>query len=236
MVRDLHRPEPETLDRFLRELSLDPSTHEEIKRAFALYYAAVFEENPKTKAELCCLANLLIGKHEQIRLQETIGKAIGAPIRSALDDPEYRWDSLPVPLWVRLSGAALVKGIMGPAIRRFEARWQTLVTQMMMTLATPSGTLKLGADLPPLPDGTMYPPDLQILTLPELVDTLKEWDYTPDTITGSGAKDWTDLKDRMNFIADLFRSRQQDPALFSPPFSPQQMEKIIAGSVPEGRL
>lgn len=52
----------------------------------------------------------------------------------------------------------------------------------------------------------------------------------------SGATDWSSLKDRMNFIVDLFRSRHLSPAVFARPFSLTQESEVMAGRVPEGPL
>jgi hypothetical protein len=40
----------------------------------------------------------------------------------------------------------------------------------------------------------------------------------------------------MNFIVNLFRSRQQDAALFNPPFSSGQLELLAEGQRPPGPL
>jgi hypothetical protein len=61
-------------------------------------------------------------------------------------------------------------------------------------------------------------------------------DRTPDSLVGSAAHDWTELSDRMNFICDLFRSRQLDSGLFEPPYTDAQDAAIAAGRVPDGPL
>jgi hypothetical protein len=55
-------------------------------------------------------------------------------------------------------------------------------------------------------------------------------------LEGSGADNWSDLNDRMHFIADLFRAYQEWPQLFDPAFTPVQVIEIKAGRKPEGRL
>lgn len=50
------------------------------------------------------------------------------------------------------------------------------------------------------------------------------------------AADWSKLGDRMNFIVDYFRSRQQSAKLMQPPFSASQTEAIRAGRLPVGPL
>jgi hypothetical protein len=84
-----------------------------------------------------------------------------------------------------------------------------------------------------------FPETLRTIENHELESLLsgpQGWDRTPNSLAGSGARDWTKLSDRMNFIVDLFRSRQTDPDLFRAPFSPEQRDAIMAGRVPAGPL
>ncbi len=62
------------------------------------------------------------------------------------------------------------------------------------------------------------------------------WDRTPDSLAGSGARDWTDIRERMNYIVDLFRSRHFDAGLFAAPYDERQRAAIHAGRVPPGPL
>lgn len=61
---------------------------------------------------------------------------------------------------------------------------------------------------------------------------LQTYDCTPNTLRGSGATDWTSFEDRMNFIIDYFRSRQQTLNLLQPPFCAEQVEAMKAGRIP----
>jgi hypothetical protein len=57
-----------------------------------------------------------------------------------------------------------------------------------------------------------------------------------DSTQGSGATDGASLRQRMHFIADLFRTRQEVASLLGPPFSPEQAIAIKAHRRPAGRL
>jgi type II secretory pathway component PulJ len=81
-----------------------------------------------------------------------------------------------------------------------------------------------------------YPPDLQAIELKRVKEILEDLDWTPETLRGSRAANWSDLDDRMNYIVDFFRSHQQNSELFEPPFTTEQMAEIDAGRVPSGRL
>src|SRR5690606_27790854 len=79
----------------------------------------------------------------------------------------------------------------------------------------------------------VFPDDLLELDDPDLLDLLRRFDSHLDTMLLSGANNWADLNDRMGFIVDLFRSRQQDLALFGPPFKPPQLALMERGIVPD---
>jgi hypothetical protein len=113
-----------------------------------------------------------------------------------------------------------------------------LVTRHLLGFAIGTEPLRVSRDVPRV-GSRRYPDTLKRIDTPELAEFLfgpQGWDRTPDTLTGSAAHDWTKLEDRMNFIVDLFRSRQADPDLFAPPYSDEQRAMIMAGRVPSGQL
>jgi hypothetical protein len=109
-------------------------------------------------------------------------------------------------------------------------------TSNMMRLGLPDGRggvkpISLGRDVPAF-RGQSAPLELQGLQNPDAQRLVDRYDRNPDRLTNSGAQDWTNLDQRMNFIVDLFRSRHDDPALFQDPFSPSQTREIAANRVP----
>ncbi|MDC0674401.1 hypothetical protein [Nannocystis radixulma] len=113
---------------------------------------------------------------------------------------------------------------------------RSLLTRWMMTIDLPEGPLALGRDVPMTRDGRMFPPPLMQIEHPELRAVLEEVDRTPDTTAGSAADDWAALADRMNFIVDLFRSRQRDASLRRAPFRLDQVAAMELGVRPLGPL
>jgi hypothetical protein len=112
------------------------------------------------------------------------------------------------------------------------------VTEHMLSYSIGREGMRVSRDVPRL-NGASFPKTLQTIEMPELerfLDGPQGWDRTPDSLTGSAAKDWTKLADRMNYIVDLFRSRQEDPNLFTAPFTDTQTSAILAGHVPAGQL
>jgi hypothetical protein len=172
--------------------------------AFTHYHEAMLAPEPKARAELILLANLLVGHHEQTRLQGPIARAMNAPL------PRGRLCAL------------------------IEEPWRALLTRRIMTIELPSVTLDLGEDLPPWSLRSDFPRDLREVTHPRLRGLLDELDLTPNTVAGSAARDWASLRDRMNFVVDFFRTRQQDRLLYDQPFTFLQVAAIAEDRVPHG--
>jgi hypothetical protein len=99
-----------------------------------------------------------------------------------------------------------------------------VLTECFMTLDLPGGRLRLGRDVAGVSAAMLREP-----TTPELVELLATVDPEAGSALGSGAEDWADLSQRMHFIAELFRSRQEDDSLFDPPFTAPQTEAIRQG-------
>ncbi len=201
-----------------------PNGQRYLKQAFRRYYRAFFEPDKKKKAEHILLANIEIGFHEQTRLQPEIAEALEA---SVVDPGLFKTNLIralfPKRNWI-LEIGRLFKSIFNMstpldlAIEKFarEARHQIrlFLSAHLMELGLPTGVhLHLGADLK-----AHFPPNLKILTNPDLLALLKKIDPTPDSLKDTGAKDWADLYDRLHFIADLFRCFQETPDLLLPPF------------------
>ena len=227
------RRQAQVLDAFVAALAPGPAARDgqdSLKLAFTSYLAAANAATAKERAELTLYGNVLIGLHEQTRLQEHIQGGIDAPLspevyRSLRAGTVWR---LPILSWLfdrrlRLLHAGL------------RETWERIATRHFMRLALPNGgSLSLGADI--VVAGRPFPADLDPLHHPDLIALIKTYDPQLDTLRGSGARNWTDLRNRMAFIADLFRSQQCDPKLFTPPFEPEQVAAMRAGRMPTGAL
>jgi hypothetical protein len=113
-----------------------------------------------------------------------------------------------------------------------------VVTTHLLSFTVGAEAIKVSDDVP-VHGVSPFPETLRTIELPELQSLLAGpdgWDRTPNSVDGSAAHDWTQISDRMNFIVDLFRTRQSDPNLFTAPYSPAQREMIYAGNVPAGPL
>ena len=117
------------------------------------------------------------------------------------------------------------------------ALWfRRIATRMIMTLRLPYGDIRLGKNLPRLPNRRSHPDVLVDIELEPLRALLERYDRTRGGLRNSGARDWGNLDDRMNTIVNLFRSRQKSYELFAQPFLYEQRNQLSQGMVPAGRL
>jgi hypothetical protein len=200
-----------------------------VVRAFSAYGQALGQ--PDERAALVLQANTLAVSHEQARLQPAISSALDAAISDTLKriiDNDVV-GHVPTP-----EARRAVDELTDQVCQMLDVVWDTALTESIMQLVTASETLDLRRDVPPLPEG-MFPPALRDLS-GAAAAIVAEWDRTSGTGAPSGARDWARLEERMNYIVNLFRSRQRDPSLFNPPFSVAQLAVLATGSLPPGPL
>jgi hypothetical protein len=233
---------PDALAAFLDELRPGdpPDGQEYLRQAFRSYTDALSARDPKARAQLILLANLAIGWHEQVRLQPEIREALDAPLAEPV---KLRRDLLvelarlrPVSasrmLWALVPGRrSALKRLLDELDRHVKRVAHEAVTELLMTLALPGETLGLAHDVP-----GAFPAELRAIDNRDLLLLLSQIDPTPDTTRGSGARSWSDLHERIHFIADLFRVYQQRTELHDSPFNAAQVALIKAGTRPEGAL
>lgn len=114
-------------------------------------------------------------------------------------------------------------------------RW---ITARLLNFHIGEDELRVGLDVPN-EEGQSFPETLREIENPELLAFLEGeegWDRTPDSLAGSRARDWANLRERMNFIVDLFRSRHLNPKLFAAPYTGEQCEELMEGRIPSGPL
>ena len=215
--------------------------------AFEQYLIASYEPGADAQAERVFVANAAVGLHEQRHLDPMIDEMLSFPLLNrmakAAFTPLFHLADLTRParekmgvlfeaelvrsLLVRWPGLSEAAELSREARGFFEhVRKQRLTyafsTRFVLALPLGDDMLEVGKDVSS-PDGVaMFPEHLRVFDTTDehfraLLGDVLSWDRTPDTLVGSAATDWSDLGDRMNFILDLFRSRQQNPALFTNP-------------------
>jgi hypothetical protein len=232
------RVDPRALSAFLDGLHPGdpPEGQDSLRRAFSHYAQAVEAADPRERAELLHLANLEIGMHEQTRLQPEILAALEVPFETAtglgrrillvLAPGSVGWWG-----WASTAAAAVLGAFGKLSERSIRALLRHAVTEALMTLRLPDGTLRLGRD-----PGAEPPESLREPRNPELVAMLDRFRPAPGDADGAGADDWSVLDERMLLIARFFRCRHEDRALFGAPFTPEQVRESEAGRVPGGVL
>lgn len=195
-----------------------------LRQAFNAYAHAAFETDPNKKSELILLGNLQIGYHEQTNLTSYIENAMNAPVKEAFRDVliEHVTRSLDrMPFGsgrfarFALERSGLLEKMVEPLADALSSGFRRVATEHMMKLAMPTETLTLGDDLP---SRGGFPEALRTIENPDVLAVLAKLDKTPNSLEGTGASDWVSLEQRMHFIGDLFRSRQQEPSLWDSPF------------------
>ena len=191
-----------------------------LREAFTAYAHALRTGDATERAQAMLLANLLVGYHEQRRLQDQIRAALDC---AKPDLEQMRKDVLKavLPRWWRRIRHRIMRliGLKPPLdvllddmIKQVSRIIRELATAELMELRLPSKTLRLGTDL-----RSDYPEVLRNPTYPPLLDFMRVADLRADTFD-PGVHDWSDFAYRMHYIARLFRSHQHDAELLSAPF------------------
>ena len=236
-------PQDATLDSAEFQAFLDglrpgepPDGQRYLRQAFARYQQVHFEGDPKTRAELTFLANLEIGMHEQTRLQPEIREALDAPYVTK-EDLGRRLLEVLFPSaagWragLKRTAAAPI-GPIGRGAQRVAADLaREVITESFMVLSLPGRVLALGVHL-----DQPYPDALGELRSPELIELLMRFEPEAPALDDCGARDWSDLQQRMHYIVHLFRAFHAWEELSRPPFTPDQVRRFSAGVVPDGEL
>jgi hypothetical protein len=181
------------------------------------YYAALFEEDPKRRAEHILAGNVLLVAYEQTRLDGYVDASLA--------------------LFTERAMRQLVRHGRGE-LRSHLHYWPSMAYARVMTkglvLDLPNQRLYPARPLPPLPDSPLFPEDLDVITLPLLQALLTRWDLSDGQDDRRRAWNWADLNDRMSYIVNLFRSRQQYEPMFQPPFPADVERALLAGRLEPG--
>ena len=232
--------------RYLQERSADatfldglrpgdpPEGQRYLRQAFARYDRRRLERNPKVRAELAVLANLEVGLHEQTRLQPEIREALDAAYTTqedlgrraleALVPSAARWWSV-----VRQPAIAVAGAVAAGAQRSASKLAREVITESFMVLSLPDRVLALGMHLT-----DAYPEALAEPADADLAELLARFEPVPPAPDDCGARDWSDLDQRMHYIVHMFRALHFSEQLARPPFSPEQVASFTEGIVPDG--
>lgn len=212
-----------------------PDGQDLLKSAFAHYAIAERDGDHGARAEAVFLANVQVALHEQTVAQPLIREALDAVLLDVADVRRIvvsRLDALladgPLAVVHTGLGKRVLNALADAISEELRAIARLVITERMMTIEMPNGqTVRLGADVP-----AIFPPSLSRVTNRALAAQLAAFDRTPNSTVGSGTLDWSNLSDRMHFLADFFRCYQEDPSLFNPPFVDEDIRAIERDECP----
>ena len=211
-----------------------------LREAFTAYCEAKFMSDTKNKSEVVHYANLLIGFHEQTRLQPEIVEAMTAPLKNVNDLRYIIFKQFLPGGWLHIRYfLSRVFGIKFPLdklldqlIELAKKHARAVITRFMMSLYIPGcPVLRLGENL-----NRALPAQLLQISNEKLKELLFKIDPTPDDLKESGAKDWGNFEDRIHFIADFFRCYYDYQNLFDSPFLDDQVTILKQRKRPSGNL
>jgi hypothetical protein len=113
-----------------------------------------------------------------------------------------------------------------PLQRKLTQLSRRVITESLMVLTLPAVVLWLGRNLEAPGE----------VTDAELRELMARYEPVPPAVDDCGAEDWSVLEQRMHFIVHLFRAHHVDGTLGTPPFTAAQVERILAGELPDGDL
>ena len=213
-----------------------PDGQRYLRDAFERYERRQLERDPKARMELAVLANLAIGFHEQTRLQPQIREALDAAYATQEDlgrrALEALWPSA-ARLWpvVKRPAAAAVGVVAAGAQRATSRLAREVITESFMVLSVPGRVLALSMHL-----GDAYPEALREPANAALLELRARFEPLPPAPDQCGARDWSDLHQRMHYIVHLFCAFHLREELSQPPFTPEQVASFGRGVVPDGEL
>jgi len=209
-------------------LATTPPNPQNLQAGMRAYFDAITETNPKAKAELVLLGNLLLGAYEQTRVDGYLTATLSLFTTSWL----HRLMRGPKPGFVALLG----RGLAAPV----STLYALFATRFFLALELPSpggmAELMVGKPVPSTSGSSRqlaFPETLRHIGNPKLQAVLTCYDLSDRRYNKTRARDWASFADRMNYITNLFRSHQRDLALFRSPWTPDQEASLLAGMLPD---
>lgn len=229
----------EALELDARSVSDSPHGQREMSWAFTEYFMAMYEDDPDERAERIYVANCFVGLQEQVRVDHILDELLDVPEVNhwvlLLAEPLVRlWRAgfglraqLRRRLGLRRSPSALERTCRLLHACLVDGRTTQVLGTQIMEMDLGVERLEIDEDVPWSSPTAMYPEELAHFDedaggFRARLDVLLEWDRTPGSTEASAVDDWSVLADRMNFIVDLFRTRQQYAHLHAHPLEAGQ--------------
>ena len=189
----------------------------------------------KDRAELILLGNLRLVAYEQRRLQPLLERNLEHLPQAVRFRLATRWLARPTLVSQVLTRAYLQ---VAPHVEVLDEAFQIAATRYVYSMTLGAEELPFGADLPLPPpahpllrdrqpdedreryaDGEFFPYDLQVISMPELWAEFDKHDRSAGRGLRTAVDNWLRYPERLSFIANVFRSRQQMTTLYGRPSS-----------------
>jgi hypothetical protein len=193
------------------------------------------DEDRKRRAELILLANMRLGAYEQKRLQPVLERnlkylpeAVRLRIGTRLLGRETWMTRTAMELYARVQ----------PGEELLDEAFQIAATRHVYSMILGNEILRFGVDLPLPPpahpllrdtqpqrdkvryaEGDFFPYHLQVIERHDLWAEWEQFDRSAGQGVRTGVDNWLRLPERLNYIVNLFRSRQQLVDLYDSPSS-----------------
>jgi hypothetical protein len=195
-----------------------------LKQGLHAYYLAQAEPAPKAKAELVLTGNLFVAAYEQHRVDVYLTATLGLFTTTWLDRI-MRGDDQGVTRVLRRMLEAPASTI-----------YASLSTRYFLFLELPDDEiLRVGKPVPSVGTGARatFPPDLELIRLPVLQALLTHYDRSDGYPKRTRTRNWARYPQRMNYITNLFRSRQKDSRLFDDVWTGDEQRDLLEGRLPQ---
>lgn len=223
------------IDEFVAELpsTLAPDAGTELPpclefgHAYRHYHEALEASSDKVRSEAILAGDIVLAYNAQLRLQPVIEAAFTAlpqHLRMLLRTNRCFVARLP---FVRVVGQFWLDAI--------EYSWTRYATERLVSLTIAGDeVVRPGSDVPPLPDAPpgvshRYPDVLRSLDDPRLAELWRHCSRARDDGSGSGVSSWIPLAERLSWIVNWMRSRQQYRRVFERPFTDEELARLEAG-------
>ncbi len=215
-----------------------------LTRAVEPYFAVIRDpalrngatvEDRKRRAELILVANMRLGAYEQKRLQPVLVRNLQFLPDAIRLRIGTRW--LGRETWVTRAAMELYARAQPGEVLLDEA-FQIAATRHVYSMIIGNEILRFGVDLPLPPpahpllrdsqpqrdrerhaEGDFFPYHLQVIERPDLWAEWEQFDRSAGQGVRTGVDNWLRLPERLNYIVNLFRSRQQLADLYDSPSS-----------------
>ncbi len=185
------------------------------------YFLASLEKDPDKRARLVLRGNVLLAAYEQWRLEPVVQVALDPMARHIVkfkNTNPHTDDGQPTAV-LRRRGTPWAFRHRNPMAQWVSERYGDFVTRHVMAwegqVDGQMQNLYLGAGVPEVAKGS------QSTAVPDANDAdmliVATFDRSHGQREATGAKNWASYNERMNFIVNLFRTRQHDESLFRPP-------------------